>query len=456
MLRRVFRFLRWFVASVLLVLVVLVGINAMDADPTVDAKALLEPTAAEQATEGNGYVAFLGFGAPVDEDVHTWGVKALAALREQDRPGFVRDAKWEGLAFPKSVELPSPVMWCDPAKAACLPGAGKYANLPDQHKLARERYDLVRSKAEFRELYLPTATDSQFPHYPTLTHGQQLVLLDVALKSAAGDLDGALEALEGSIAFHRKVLAGGRTLICKMIGNTLLARDLLVAAELLAAHRDALLPHRERIPAMLRPLDAAQFSTEEAIRGEYRFQAGAVALIKGADEIGMGLPQPAAMLAPLLFRPKETMNVLAERMRADVALAATPAAGFREAAAAAGTLRAQSAERSYSPINPTGRWLLAMDVDLSRYVARMHDLSGLIALVGLQHTLIAANARSPEAIQAALHGGGGRAHVDPYTGKPMTFDAASGTIGFAPAGQGGWVEHLTTRWKGRLAIAIAP
>jgi len=171
----------------------------------------------------------------------------------------------------------------------------------------------------------------------------------------------------------------------------------------------------------------------------------------------MGLPQPAAMLAPLLFRPKETVNALAERMRADIALAATPAAGFRDAAAAAGAVRAQSAERSYSPVNPTGKWLLAMDVDLSRYVARMHDLSGLIALVALQHTLIAENARSPDAIQAALHGGGGRAHVDPYTGKAMTFDAATGTIGFTPAAQGGgWVESLAKRWKGRVAIAIVP
>ena len=51
-------------------------------------------------------------------------------------------------------------------------------------------------------------------------------------------------------------------------------------------------------------------------------------------------------------------------------------------------------------------------------------------LARLQVTLRAKGITKPEEVAAALSGPLGVAHPDPFTGKPMRFDAQSGTIGF--------------------------
>jgi hypothetical protein len=85
----------------------------------------------------------------------------------------------------------------------------------------------------------------------------------------------------------------------------------------------------------------------------------------------------------------------------------------------------------------------------------MHAFAGVQRLVHLQVMLRATGISKPEEVLAALAGPLGRSHLDPFTGKPMRFDARTRTIGFdtQPKYISGPARALVERY-GRMALPL--
>ena len=94
-------------------------------------------------------------------------------------------------------------------------------------------------------------------------------------------------------------------------------------------------------------------------------------------------------------------------------------------------------------LNPVGWRLPDIGCGYTDYVGRAHGTAGVRALVRLQVNLRARGIAKPEAVNAALAGPIGKAHPDPFTGKPMQFDPSTGTLGFEVA-----TKHLTGASRG--------
>lgn len=445
------------------------GVNAIDEDLSAQAKALLVIPQPSAASERNGYVDLLGLGAPEGETPYAAGLKVLDALRAQDQPGFKATPQWESafklgaLQIHKDKELEG--LRCRPAQGSCLEyAAGKpeLAKLIARHDALLGRYRAMREKPEYAELYYPTRWDSVGPAgIPSLL--QRLVVLSIAAKANAGDLEGAVRELELENAFHRKVAAGSARIGHKMGAVSSLQLDALVVSDLVRTKAGAIAPFLPRLEGLVRPLSAAEADMTNVLRMDAAVWAS---WLQKSDAVAPLLTDLDRRwwhtLVPLFYRPGETVNLYAAQSALRRKVADLPAPRYFKAVDE--SMRAALALAPHGPanylVNPIGRG--ALDVfaeggafNVIPYIARVHDTQGLYALVALQLQLRGTGAATPEAIAAALGGPLGAARPDPYTGKPMTYDPETSSLGFESQNKSGLVaQELKKRFSGRVAIAL--
>jgi hypothetical protein len=169
---------------------------------------------------------------------------------------------------------------------------------------------------------------------------------------------------------------------------------------------------------------------------------------------------------PLLYRPNQSINLFVAQTDLLMKLSEVPAVGY-EAAAAEADRRALDLEPRGAlrwAVNPAGHDHPFLSVlpgtsdlgfEVSRYAPRAYALQGHLSLVTLQIKLRAAGAISPEGVAAALAGPLGRAHPDPFTGKPMRFDPKTNSIGFdAKLEYGSSALQEVIKKFGRVAVVL--
>ncbi|MCW5605968.1 MAG: hypothetical protein KIT18_15610, partial [Burkholderiales bacterium] len=138
---------------------------------------------------------------------------------------------------------------------------------------------------------------------------------------------------------------------------------------------------------------------------------------------------------------------------------ARPEEPFDDAAKRARAEAAALAPRGFLSmlVNPVGRNHPPLpDDSTTSYIARAHVTQAIYTLVALQIKLREAGATDLFAIGQALDGPLFKAHPDPFTGKPMRFDARTRTIGFdaLPIMVGRSMSQLRDHY-GRVAVELA-
>lgn len=461
LIRRLFKLVLGIAAVGVLAVVALLALNAIDEDLSPEATALLAAPTMGKVEDGNGFVAFLGMAAPKDRDQMAWGRKAAAAYMAQAQPGFKRDAAWEEAtrqhiyaADPKTKRARKP--WCVPEERDCLAEAKRdgeaLARLvaDEENALLLERYRRTREAAAFADLYIGPNPAASLPGYSMLMAGASLSLGGIGLKVEAGDFDAAVAELEREVSFHRRIIAGARTIIAAMIGNRLLTRDLLTISELLRTDAARIAPYRERLAALTRPQTSAA-SLKEGIRFEAHTWVTLAHNVRRilrdnggwmlSDSLADNMSPLANWLKSLLALPNQTANRVAALSATSVGIADAPAAQFDARAKeirAASAGSAWSAEPWYARLrNPIGKEIFGDVVDLAPYAARMNDLLALERMVDLQLALAARGIGDPPAIAAHVAGEGAQSHPDPYTGKAFSFDPEKRLLYFTPRAKGG-------------------
>lgn len=455
---------------VLMVVVALVAINLMDEDVAPGTRALMTAPPGGRLDERNGFVDFLGMGAPAGSDAAAWGRKAAAAFAAQVEPGFRRTPEWEAATRSHLQATKEATGWCNPEKTGCLALAReKRAALatelvapPNAEIMAR--YRVAREKPEFTDLSVGSDLLAILPPYTHLTHAAALARLDIALKAVDGDLEGAVAELEREAAFHRRQFDGARSLVALMVPVTMHARDLLLASDLLREAGETGAPFRARLLALVAapvptaPLERA-LKTEAAMGLAFasglraRMRAGSV-----SDSFGvMGLDRMGPTRVMSFFvRENDTLNRLGAAYASEMQAASVPAAGF---VAARDAVRAQRAALAQLPwhgylANPVGKVLVAsMLPELSSYAGRLHDLEALRRMVRLQAMVAERGLKDAGEIQGLI-AAEGAAGADPSTGQPFALDPATRTISYAPLGSGGYVQEWMKRGGGRAAIRL--
>jgi hypothetical protein len=270
--------------------------------------------------------------------------------------------------------------------------------------------------------------DSRVPTYLPAVSAQRAYIVRAALAVQAGKIEDAVSAVERDIAFQRVMLEGSRTLLGKMLTVADYTRDLAFVADLLQTSKSGLKPFAPRLQEMLKPIAPSALNVDTALDTEFGMMkqvlqdvtaAGSIAPGSVYDKIGAGL----------FYKPNATIN----KVYSDYMQMAEESRKPAEVLARDGqTPNPGPGEMKFWDYinNPIGNVLLRISTpeSLGTYALRLHDLDAENRLVGLGAEIIAAGV-SPEAVADFVAKSDARFY-DPYTGKPMMWDAASKQLSF--------------------------
>ena len=426
-------YLALFVVGVVLILV---AINLPDEKLNPEVAAYLQQDPRKQAADAqNGYFYFVGIAAK--DNPHAAGMKYVAELNDVQ----AKRLKGERVEWPKEFDkltLADPRI-CATENVPCLSlvaeNEADARRIVSESKVLLERYRALLDYPAYAETQQLAMIDTPLVSFQPLTYGQRAYLVAAALKVRQGQTEAALADVEKSLAFSRRMLAGSRTLIGRMVAAAQIQRSALFLSEILQARRGSVAAGAARLDRTLLP-----FSEEERqLGGSLRAEFGLLApLASGAacrqGQLGFFGPDDNGILSrlPCVFlQPNATLNLAYVAWHKPfVEIDAAPAQKFEQVL---------SERRPAKPpvpgidavYNPVGKLMIAVGgADWSEYTASMHDRDGIVRLVALQ-ALIAAKRVSNADVPKFAAQAGSRYH-DPYTGAPMRWDAARGQIYFEP------------------------
>lgn len=440
----------WLLGACVVAVAAWFAINATDEALSEEARAALLVPPLPAPSRDNGYLDFVVLGAPEEVPTYEAALERMRALQD----GTFAPPWGEFRSDPR-------IPRCPCLEAAAEPGLREV--IDGQRTLLR-RYREMRDKPRFVNVMEAKSFESALPNYQEMSTAARLVLLDAALRFHAGDRAGALRELEREAAFYRRMSSEPAVgLIDKMIAFAAQDRIALFVAELARRTPPGDASWR-RLEALVHPLTPEELDVVPTLRRSIAedlrwMQARRYprAMLEGYAQ--WGEPAPWWLpLAPYLYRPHQSANRCAARSRIFLELARHPSAEFAAALEAA-RARAEALDPGRLArvvFNPV-MWALPgwAHCDVSGYVARMHGRAGVQTLVRLQVKLRAGGIVKSDQVAAALAGPLGQAHADPFTGKPMRFDAQTGTLGFEAK-----LEHLSGAVReqreryGRMALPL--
>jgi len=388
--------------------------------------------------QGNAWLAMLGINAPAGASPVASGEKQIREIEKA-----IKDGKSTVEVMSESLANKSELTF----KGKLPPFYGKekrgimaYATTHpaevislcrDNAELLR-RYEQISSLTRFTEP-LEYGFYSPFPHFAPTRSSQQLLFLRLAVKAGQGDLIGALTGVRDDMAFWRLVARDSKTLISKIISFAALNTDLRFAAEL-GSSRILTPPEIALVKEILRPLGKGEVSISDTFKGEALY-----------SHYGMELTtwNTLARWNPvrLVFKRNATSNrIHAYNSEFARQAALMPQQYAEEQELIAARKAADSFKIGLAGLyNPTGEILAQIAIpQLSAYIEKGHNAEGLRRLAFLK-VLAHAEEVSPQRMQAFLD-----AHAadlgDPYTGKPMKWEAKTRRIYFPTLSGEGSVE----------------
>ena len=446
--------LKWMgIAALVLVVLplgVVIAINAFDEKPNPWTASLgvFKPSAVPEAE--NAYVALIAMAAGDGADgaayAREWLAEERAAARERRAPAKI---------VVKRARRPE---ICDPAQVSCLTVVRDAPADMDSrlhaYKEDLDRYEKLIALRAYREILdYPFRLESQFPSYLHLAAAQRAYLARAAQKAHAGKIADALSDVERDIAFQRVMLDGAGTLVGKMVAVAHYMRDLAFVTDLLQTHAAGLRAFVPRLREMLKPIAPAALQMDEIIDSEYGFMAQALKnpAAGGLTAEGRWLDKIATRF---FYQPNATLNKLHEQYLQTAGLLRQPPAAL-------------AFERDHPAVveewklrdtihNPMGKVMLQTGMpSFVPYALRLVDLDACNRLVGLGVEVLAANLRAPDVANgvAELAAKSDARFHDPYSGKPMTWDAGSSQLSFR-AGAARGARKVFNLERGRLFIRL--
>jgi len=436
--------LKWGLIVLVSICGLLLAINAVDEDPSPEMKSL-RAIPQVKVDPANGYLALVGSNAPPGDDMFTYGTRWVEAFNTAVGSTAIKETQSR---FPGDT-LPfkgSDKQLCNPLKTSCLPKAKDHAEiwrkLAADNEVAITRQRRLTEFPRFEETYFPPNFESPIINY---RHQSRLLVLDlIALDAAEGRLEPALAALEALIAFDRRTLQGSRILITGMVATNRLRQDYALLSEIVATRPAALAAQKPRLDRMTEPLETQQVRTiaGRLFEGEGRFMSNS--LSKSLDlannkqlgtiismSFNLSADDNSTSFFSLLARPflksNATLNLIARNhgaLQARIQEFSPENSNTWISQIRQDKKKQIDAADPFSLqilYNPVGKHIAPVSwVDFEDYVLRISDLMALTRLARLQVDVVTAGSTATD-IPARI--AANKAYYDPYTGKPMSWDA---------------------------------
>lgn len=279
-----------------------------------------------------------------------------------------------------------------------------------RYAIMLQRYQQILEMRQFQELQSATFA-SPIPQYVLPLSLAKIHLAQLALES---DPLIFLTAVQKDMAFWRLVLSQSTTLISKIVATAAIWNDLGYLSDYLQ-NRKLSTEHLALAQQLLTPLNQQELSVEPAMAGELR---GFASEYKQARQ---------AWWNYIGFQVNATLNSKYRTIsKTEFALSKLPAAQF--AKSMSDDIYNLPSQLSWSPAslyNYTGKLLLQLaNPTVIDYIARVHDLNGMLSLVRLQLALTEVPRDEVEALVKAS------AIKNPYTNQPMQWDKSKATLQF--------------------------
>ena len=370
--------------------------------------------------EDNAYPLAYGFPAADDRDPRAAGLAIVEALRERYRDGrrptltddemaqilgrATEDVAWR--ANFSSLSCNSRFsLDCADRLIAEVARAG--TNEP-RLRVLLDRYEQILGTRRFEENQEFDAST------PVPAYGALLPVARIRLAASYGrdPTPLFLSKVAEDVAFWKKMLRDGQTLIAKMVALAGLRNDMAFVSTLMR-QRNLDEPDVEALRQFVRPLTTEERDIGDAFRFEMR-----IAVVSAKSMVGLPVR--------LVWQENATLNEYFNSIMLPMQLRA--ALSPEEFYGRQGYQRLSYGIRVFPPplYNLGGKLVLKHMIppDLPDYISRVHDLDGRIRLVLLQAEIARSPVRDVQAIVNAS------SYRNPYTGNPMRYDAAARTIGF--------------------------
>ena len=413
--------------------------NQFDESLSPEVSAFYESGRFPSLHEDRGYAFLLGMAAPIDKDPRVFGVAFAREMLEAARKKRRVPDHPEMLQVKGADEL-----FCVPFKEDCV---AKFRARPESaNDLAADNAALLRRYHElYKEADISEAIDAEavlgvvgYPYAGLAARLQLIVLSQVAAMAAQGDTDGALAALEADEAFSRRWLSQGRLMISKFVASAMVNRDLMMARQI--ARTAATLSPRQRdlLLQLSSPLTAKEIALGSIFRAEaaglrYNLERGIGDRVE-MREMTDASPAVSHFMSLTVLR-NASLNVAYPLFAAMERLDSTDSRGI---AAGLDKLRGDF-ERARTPAitwvyNPGGRMFVAYYLGdnalaWATYVVRLRDADAFSQLVCTAIDL-RVNAVARQDVEGFLASSPNRRCRDPYTGRPMRWDAEKGVLWF--------------------------
>lgn len=400
--------------------------------------------------EKNGYFMIWGLVASPELDPHKVGQQIVAAhdriiASEKDLSRFNVEPFYgdNPLKFPKDSKR-----LCDAEKENCLQVyLAKRADVEaqaEEYKIYLARYRKIRDYEDFGSAMSQQNYQTPVPSWQPLLRMSDLVDGAIAQRvSIKSSQEAALEELAAEINSWRRLLQSNDWLITQMISVVTLHRKYQLASAIMNAYPEAVAAYPVVFAKITTPLLPGKTNIQSSMRSEAR---SSLALYQDLHQQERFLPDTAFEGMPGLplrlalvtggYRPNASINqsYIAFKVADDI-LSKSPKemVDGRQA-----MLERQERVNALSIgaifFNPVGRVLNGVAYpDYSNYAFRIDDLIGLSRLVDLQRRIIEGNI-ALDKIGATL-ASVGLSLTDPYTEKPMHWDAATKRVSFVLYGK---------------------
>ena len=440
------------VVLVALPLVVVIGVNAFDENPTPQAASYGEARAPAVPGAENGYYALLGLGASDGAD----GILHARAWLDETRAA-ARANRAEKRPAEKRAERP---IVCDAAQTSCLVAVKAK---PDEAKTQLEAYreDLARYQTlidykRYEEvLDFPLRASTSFPQYGPVTGAHRAYVLAAALAVERGDVEAAVSAMERDIAFQRVMMTGARTLLGKVVASAGYWRDLAFVSDLMQSRAAGVRPYLPRLREMLKSPDFPAAGMGTIVESEFAFRKPLLKDPLAPQEGGSTPGAVEKMAVRFLYKPNATLNREVKHLSAVAAAMDLPV--IQGSDALTKIFREDSEMTVWQYIdNPVGNilWRLAIPAEGKEAYARLrlHDVRAYGRLVALQAEVLAANVEAG-GVAAFVAASDARFH-DPYTGKPMEWDASTKRLAFQAQSRNMQQRKPFNTDKGRVFVQL--
>ncbi len=443
--------LKW-IAGILLGLIIIVGLcwwlipdEALNAEAEKFAAIAPAPPAAN-----NAYFMIWGFNSSPELDPHAVGQQIVAAhdrilASEKDLSKFKPDAFYgdHPLKYPKDSK---PI--CDVEKDNCLKVyQAKQAELrveSAERAIYLARYRKIRDYEDFGTAMSLLNYQTPLPSWNSIMRTSHLVDADIAIRMATKSTQkAALDELAADVNSWRRLLQGNDWIITQMVSAAALHRKYRLTSEIMNTYPEVVTTYPEVFEKITAPLLPGVTNVTASMRAEAQFGLGTYRDMQQSgkfltDSFFEGLPGPPLRAAFLLggFRVNASTNRAYESFKEMLELFAKPPKAILDGKKVLLERQAKQQALSIGAVfyNPIGRILETIgSPDMTVYAFRIADLIGLSRLVDTQRRLIASKLPMENVGAALANMGPGL--MDPYTEKPMQWDAASKRVSFVLHGK---------------------